>query len=236
MGPEICALLVEDDERLARFTAEFLEQHGVHVVRAADGEAALRAVRARSYDVVVLDLMLPRKDGLDVCRELRTRSDVPIVMVTARADETDRVVGLELGADDYLGKPFSPRELLARIRALVRRSRGQVGPDAGVLRAGALELRPASLRAWFEGRPLELTSYEFAILRALAERAGRALSRDQLLELAKGCGDDSYDGLDRSIDVRISRIRQKLGDSPRAQLLIRTVRGVGYLLASEDEP
>jgi DNA-binding response OmpR family regulator len=114
--------------------------------------------------------------------------------------------------------------------------RGQVGPDAGVLRAGALELRPASLRAWFEGRPLELTSYEFAILRALAERAGRALSRDQLLELAKGCGDDSYDGLDRSIDVRISRIRQKLGDSPRAQLLIRTVRGVGYLLASEDEP
>ena len=198
MGPEICALLVEDDDRLARFTAEFLEQHGVSVVRAGDGEAALRAVRARSYDVVILDLMLPRKDGLDVCRELRARSAVPIVMVTARADETDRVVGLELGADDYLGKPFSPRELLARIRALVRRSRGQVGPDAEVLRVGALELRPASMRAWFEGRELELTSYELAILRALAERAGRALTRDQLLELARGSGDE-YDGFDRSI-------------------------------------
>ncbi len=235
MGPEICALLVEDDERLARFTAEFLEQHGVSVARVGDGEAALRAVRAKSYDVIVLDLMLPRKGGLDVCRELRTKSAVPIVMVTARADETDRVVGLELGADDYLAKPFSPRELLARIRALVRRSRGQVGPDAEVVRVGALELRPASLRAWFEGRALELTSYEFALLRALAERAGRALSREQLLELAKGQTDEP-DAFDRSIDVRISRIRQKLGDSPRAAALIRTVRGVGYLLSREDEP
>jgi two-component system, OmpR family, response regulator len=232
---EIFALLVEDDDRLARFTAEFLEQHGVIVSRAGDGEAALLACRARAFDVVILDLMLPRRDGLDVCRELRVRSAVPILMVTARTDETDRVVGLELGADDYLGKPFSPRELLARVRALVRRSRGQVGPEAEVLRVGPLELRPASLTATVDGRPLELTSYEFALLRALAERCGRALSREQLLDLAKGAGtgDDSFD---RSIDVRISRIRQKLGEDPRAASLIRTVRGVGYMLSREGEP
>jgi DNA-binding response OmpR family regulator len=237
MSMEIFALLVEDDERLARFTAEFLEQHGVIVSLAADGEAALQACRARAFDVVILDLMLPRRDGLDVCRELRTRSAVPILMVTARTDETDRVVGLELGADDYLGKPFSARELLARVRALVRRSRGHLGAEAEVLRVGPLELRPASLTATVDGRPLELTSYEFALLRALAERSGRALSREQLLELAKGAsgaaGDDSFD---RSIDVRISRIRQKLGEDPRAAALIRTVRGVGYMLAREGEP
>jgi two-component system, OmpR family, response regulator len=233
MPPEICALLVEDDERLARFTAEFLEQHGVAVTRAADGEAGLRAARARSFDVIVLDLMLPRRDGLDVCRELRARSAVPILMVTARTDEADRIVGLELGADDYLGKPFSARELYARIRALVRRARGQLGPEAEVLRVGPLELRPASLTATCAGRPLELTSYEFAILRVLAERRGRVLSREQILELIKGTCDDAFD---RSIDVRISRIRGKLGDEPRAAALIRTVRGVGYMLAREDAP
>jgi two-component system response regulator RstA len=213
MAADICALLVEDDERLARFTAEFLEQHGVAVTRAADGEAGLRAARARSFDVVILDLMLPRRDGLDVCRELRARSAVPILMVTARTDEADRIIGLELGADDYLGKPFSARELYARIRALVRRARGQLGPEADVLRVGPLELRPASLTATCGGRPLELTSYEFAILRVLAERGGRVLSREQILELVKGTCDDAFD---RSIDVRISRIRQKLGDDPRA--------------------
>src|SRR5690348_4575284 len=125
MVQEILALLVEDDERLARFTAEFLEQHGVGVTCVGDGDAALRVARTRSFDIVILDLMLPRRDGLDVCRELRKRSAVPILVVTARTDEADRIVGLELGADDYLGKPFAARELLARIRALVRRARGK---------------------------------------------------------------------------------------------------------------
>jgi DNA-binding response OmpR family regulator len=236
MSMQIFALLVEDDERLARFTAEYLEQHGVIVSRAGDGEAALQACRARAFDVVILDLMLPRRDGLDVCRELRVRSAVPILMVTARTDETDRVVGLELGADDYLGKPFSARELLARVRALVRRSRGQVGPEAEVLRVGPLELRPASLTATVDGRLLELTSYEFSLLRALAERSGRTLSREQLLELAKGAGRAGDDSFDRSIDVRISRIRQKLGEDPRVASLIRTVRGVGYMMSREGEP
>src|SRR5678815_886588 len=127
MSSDILALFVEDDERLARFTAEFLEQNNIAVTHVADGEAALRVARTRSFDIVVLDLMLPKRDGLDVCRALRTKSAVPIIVVTARVEEADRVVGLELGADDYLTKPFSPRELVARIRALVRRARGQLG-------------------------------------------------------------------------------------------------------------
>lgn len=229
MSQDILALLVEDDERLARFTAEFLEQHGVGVTHVADGEAALRMAQKRSFDVVILDLMLPKRDGLDVCRTLRTTSGVPILVVTARTDEADRIVGLELGADDYLGKPFSPRELLARVRALVRRARGHVGPESDVIRAGDLELRVGAMMAAYAGRPLDLTSYEFAILRVLAERSGRVLSREQIMELVKGTCDDAFD---RSIDVRISRIRQKLG----VDSVIRTVRGVGYMLARDDAP
>jgi DNA-binding response OmpR family regulator len=229
----ITALLVEDDERLARFTCEYLQEQGVAVVRAADGEEGLNEALRHRYDVVILDLMLPRRDGLDVCRELRTRSDVPVIVVTARTSEVDRVVGLELGADDYLPKPFSVRELLARIRALVRRARGQVGPAARTIRAGRLLLHPGSLRATLAGRELELTAYEFALLRALAERSGQVLSREQLLELAKGSGEDAFD---RSIDVRISRLRQKLGDDPRRPTLLKTVRGAGYVLAAEEEP
>jgi len=228
---DILALLVEDDARLARFTAEFLDQNGVAVTVAGDGEAGLRAASTRSYDIVILDLQLPRRDGLSVCRELRARSAVPILVVTARSEEPDRVIGLELGADDYLGKPFSARELLARIRALVRRARGQVGPPAEVLTAGPLELRLASMTASYRGVALELTSYEFSLLRVLVERAGRVLSRDQLLELARGNSDDA---LDRSVDVRISKLRQKLGEDPRRPSIIRTVRGAGYVLACED--
>ncbi len=228
---DILALYVEDDDRLARFTAEFLEQHGVRVTRAGDGETALRAARGQEFDVVILDLLLPRRDGLSVCRELRTRSDVPILVVTARTEEPDRIVGLELGADDYLGKPYSARELLARVRALVRRARGQLGPGANVLRAGALELRPSAMATVYRGKLVELTSYEFAILRVLVERAGRVLSREQILELAKGSGDEAFE---RSIDVRISKIRQKLGEDPGAPSIIRTVRGAGYMLATED--
>jgi two-component system, OmpR family, response regulator len=228
----ITALLVEDDDRLARFTAEYLREQGVEVVRATDGEQGLGEALRRRFDVVILDLMLPRRDGLDVCRELRHHSDVPVIVVTARASETDRVVGLELGADDYLPKPFSVRELLARVRAVVRRARGRVGPAARTIRAGRLVLHPGSLRATLDGRQLDLTAYEFALLRALAERGGQVLSREQLLDLAKGSGDDAFD---RSIDVRISRLRQKLGDDPRHPALLKTVRGAGYVLAVEQE-
>ncbi len=232
MPSDILALLVEDDERLARFTGEFLTQHGVDVTRVADGEDALRQARVRSYDVIILDLMLPRRDGLDVCRELRAKSAVPILVVTARTDEADRVLGLELGADDYLTKPFSPRELLARVRALVRRARGHLGAEANVIRAGHLELHTGSMTAQFAGRPLDLTTYEFSILRVLAERGGRVLSREQILELVRGTCDDAFD---RSVDVRISRIRQKLGEEAGTPSAIRTVRGVGYMFATDGQ-
>jgi two-component system, OmpR family, response regulator len=230
VATDILALLVEDDERLARFTAEFLGQHGVDATCVGDGDAALRAARARSFDVVVLDLMLPGRDGLAVCRELRTWSAIPILVVTARTAEPDRIIGLELGADDYLGKPFSPRELLARIRALVRRARGHLATEADVMRVGPLELHAGSMSASFDGRPLDLTTYEFTILRVLAERAGRVLSREQISELARGSGTDAFD---RSVDVRISRIRQKLGEDTSGPSIIRTVRGVGYMLVKD---
>ena len=228
---DLTVLLIEDDVRLAQFTAEYLEEHGVNVKHVTDGELGLREALHRSYDAILLDLNLPTLDGMAVCRELRARSVVPIVMVTARIDELDRVLGLEIGADDYVSKPFSPRELLARTRAVVRRARGQVGPS-NVLRVGPLELFTSSMTATLRGAPLDLTGYEFIILRVLAERQGHVLTREQIMSLAKGSLDEAFD---RSIDVRISRLRQKLGDDPRRPSMLRTVRGVGYLLASEED-
>jgi DNA-binding response OmpR family regulator len=223
-------LLVEDDRRLADLTREYLEGHGLAVVHAADGRRGLDEALSGRYEAVLLDLMLPGKDGLEVCRELRARSDVPIIVLTARGEEADRVLGLELGADDYVAKPFSPRELLARIRAVVRRARGRAGPAAGVVRVGGLVVDPAARRVTLEGREIALTGYEFALLDALARRAGRVLSREQLMELAGGNAEEAFD---RSIDVHVSRLRQKLGDDPKRPRLIKTVRGAGYLLAAE---
>jgi two-component system OmpR family response regulator len=230
--PLLTALLVEDDARLAAFTREYLEGHGVAVTVAPDGRRGLAEAVARRYDVVLLDLMLPEKPGLDVCREIRARSDVPVIVLTARGEEADRVMGLEMGADDYVAKPFSPRELLARIRAVVRRARGRAGPSQEVVRVGRLVIDPGAYRATYGGSVLPLTSYEFALLKALAERAGRVLSREQLMEIAKGSAEESFD---RSIDVHVSRLRQKLGDDPKRPRLIKTVRGAGYVLAGEGE-
>jgi DNA-binding response OmpR family regulator len=229
--PFITALLVEDDPRLARLTAEYLEGHGVVVARAGDGTRALEAARRQRFDVVLLDLMLPGLDGLSVCRQLRQTSDVPILILTARGEEADRVLGLELGADDYLAKPFSPRELLARIRAAVRRARGRAGPATETLRVGRLVVEVGARQATLAGRELALTGYEFDLLRALAGQPGRVLSRERLMELARGSAQEAFD---RSIDGHVSRLRQKLGDDPRHPRLIKTVRGVGYLLAAED--
>jgi DNA-binding response OmpR family regulator len=231
-GELITALLIEDDHRLARLTAEYLEGQGVVVTVVHDGRQGLSEAQRSRYDVVLLDLMLPGIDGIELCRELRGRSDVPIIMLTARGEEADRVLGIELGADDYLVKPFSPRELLARMRAVLRRMHGQVGPSTRSVKVGALQLDPATRRVWLGGRELELTSYEFSLLYALADRAGRVLSREQLMEMAAG---SSAEAFDRSIDVHISRLRQKLGDDGRRPRIIRTVRGVGYLLADEQE-
>ncbi len=229
--PILTALLVEDDDRLARLTAEYLTGHGVVVTRRGDGARGLEEARRYRFDVVLLDLMLPGKDGLTVCREIRERSDVPIIVLTARGEEADRVLGLELGADDYLAKPFSPRELLARIHAVLRRARGQAGPSTETIRVGRLIVDAASRRAILDGRELALTGYEFDLLRALAGHAGRVLSRERLMELARGSAEDAFD---RSIDVHVSRLRQKLGDDPRRPRLIRTVRGAGYVLAAGD--
>ena len=229
--PTIKVLLVEDDERLAQLTARYLESHGVVVTVARDGlEGQAEALR-RQYDCLVLDLMLPGRNGIEVTRELRARTDVPIVMVTARGEEADRVLGLEVGADDYMTKPFSPRELLARIRATVRRVRGQAGPTQQTIQVGGLVLDPQRMTVTLAGKLIEVTAYEFAILRALAQRPGRVLSREQLLDLAKGSAELSFD---RSIDVHVSRLRAKLGDDSRSPNLLKTVRGVGYLLAGGD--
>ena len=229
--PGLAALLVEDDLRLASFTAEYLQGHGINVTHLADGRLGLEEARRGRYDIVLLDLMLPGKDGLEVCRELRTSSDVPILMLTARGEEADRVMGLELGADDYLSKPFAARELVARIRALVRRARGKAGPQAKLVRVGGLTVDPSARRELLDGRELSLTGYEVVTLRALAERAGRILSREQLMELAKGNAEESFD---RSIDVHVSRLRHKLGDDPKHPRLLKTVRGAGYLLSGEE--
>ena len=227
--PPIKLLLVEDDERLARLTVRYLEGAGFLVTRVTTGPQAVTAAAQRQFDVILLDLMLPGRDGMDVCRELRTRIDVPIIMITARKDEVDRVSGLDAGADDYVTKPFSSRELVSRIRAVVRRARGLVGPQQKLVRVGDITVDPARMRVLVSGREVELTSYEFALLRVLAERAGRVLSREQLLDLAKGGAEEAYD---RSIDVQISRLRQKLGDDARTPRYLKTIRGTGYLLVS----
>jgi len=225
-------LYVEDDPRLGRLTEKFLEARGLLVTRARTGLEALGEASRRLYDLVLLDLMLPGMDGLEVCRSLRSRLDVPIIMVTARREEADKIIGLESGADDYVTKPFSTLELLSRIRAVVRRSRGLSGPGQRLLRVGPLTLEPWSMRASLDGRDLDLTGYEFALLRVLAERAGRVLSREQLLDLAKGSADEAFD---RTIDVHISRLRQKLGDDARQSRVLKTVRGCGYMLAARED-
>jgi DNA-binding response OmpR family regulator len=231
-SPPLQVLLVEDDAKLARLTRDYLESHGLRVTHVPDGRSAIKSGLDPGIDVVVLDVMLPGVDGFEVCRELRKASHVPIIAVTARVDVADRVLGLELGADDYLTKPFAARELLARIHAVARRAQGKAGPPARELRVGKLVLDCAALSASIDGRALSLTSYEFVLLRVLAEHAGRVLSRERLLELAKGNADEAFD---RSIDVRVSRLRQKLGDDSRNPRLLKTIRGSGYVLTPADD-
>ncbi len=224
-------VMVEDDERLARLTAKYLQSHGVTVEIVNRGDLAVTEVLRLRPDLVLLDMMLPGADGSEVCRRLRERLDVPIIMVTARIEEADRVIGLEGGADDYVSKPFSSRELLARIRANVRRARGRAGPARERLAIGELVVDPQTMTVTLAGERLLLTSHEFALLRVLAERPGHVLTRDQLLELVHGSADDAFD---RSIDVHISRLRQKLERDRRHPRFLKTIRGVGYMLAREE--
>ncbi|HEX8791248.1 MAG TPA: response regulator transcription factor [Polyangiaceae bacterium] len=222
---------IEDDTKLARITAKYLETHGFRVSVASTGRDGIARVLREQPDVILLDLMLPEVDGFEVCRQLRVRVGTPIIMITARGEEADRVMGLEGGADDYIAKPFSPRELLARIRAHARRARGRIGPPAvGVVQAGPIAVDVGARRASLNGEDLTLTTYEFDLLRVLAERPGRVLTREQLVDLVRGSADEAFE---RSIDVHVSHLRKKLGDDPRSPRIIKTVRGVGYLLGVE---
>lgn len=239
-------LLIEDDARLAERTAEYLQGHEMLVEIAGDGERGLQRAEAGGFDVVLLDLMLPRLDGLEVCRRLRQRSKVPVIMLSARSEEIDRVLGLELGADDYLPKPYSPRELVARIRAVLRRAAPSPAPAPApaeppqLRRLGPVVVDRARRRVEVAGATCELTAHQFDLLWLLAEAAGEVLSREQLhlrLRALRGQPPAPYDpSVDRSIDVQLSKIRSTLGAAdPRAAGMIRTVRGVGYVLDERAE-
>jgi len=221
-------LVVEDDPRLADMLSEYLGQAGFRVTVAPLGRAALERLSAAEYDAVVLDLMLPDMDGLDVCRQLRTTSDTPILMLTGRGDAIDRIVGLEIGADDYLPKPFEPRELLARLRAILRRRVSGKTPAERPLHFGRLEIDIAARAVRLDGEPCDLTGYQFDLLVALANKAGRVLSRDVLMDLVKG---EHLEAFDRSIDVHMSRIRAAIEDDPKKPRRVITVRGAGYVFA-----
>jgi two-component system, OmpR family, phosphate regulon response regulator OmpR len=227
-------LLIEDDSRLAGMVAEYLGKAGFHVIHAENGTRGLMLHAREPVDVVILDLMLPDGDGLDICRQIRARSDSPILMLTARGDPMDRVVGLEMGADDYLPKPFEPRELLARLRAILRRSRA--GPRAAsnpdVLRYGRLEIDRDAREVRLDGAACALTGYQFALLLTLAEHAGRVMSRDALMDAVKG---EQIDAFDRSIDVHVSRIRAAIEDDPKKPRRVVTVRGTGYVFAKAQD-
>jgi two-component system OmpR family response regulator len=217
-------LLIDDDPRLAELLGGWLAQNDVVLEHARDGQAGLTAVAAGAFDAVLLDVMMPGIDGLEVLRRIRARSRVPVIMLTARGDEADRVAGLELGADDYIPKPFSPRELLARVRAVLRRAAPEVAGERLV--AGGIEVDIAARTVSVDGRPVELTGLEFDILVALMRRAGRVVPRNALLAEA---GRDEVVG-ERTVDVHVSKLRRKLGEAR-----IRTVRGIGYLVPRGDE-
>jgi DNA-binding response OmpR family regulator len=217
-------LVVDDEARIVKLVRDYLERAGFDVLTAYDGDTALTLARVEQPDLIVLDLMLPGVDGLDICRRLRQESGVPIIMLTARVEEADRIVGLELGADDYVTKPFSPRELVARVRATLRRVNGQVGPTT-VLRAGDVELDIPSLKATVAGEPVDLTPTEFQLLATLVRQPGRIFSREQLLEAVHGV---AFDGYDRSVDSHIKNLRRKIESDPRQPCYIQTIYGVGY--------
>jgi DNA-binding response OmpR family regulator len=239
----IRALLVDDDRDLARLLSDYLGAHEVTLTHVEDGARGLEALAAESFDVVLLDVMLPGIDGFEVCRRIRASHDVPVVMLTARGDDADRIVGLEIGADDYVPKPFNPRELLARVRAVLRRARPAANDDAAKpaprerIVVGPLEIDHAARVVKKDGAEVTLTSFEYRILLVLARRAGETVTREELAtevrEPAQAKGKEhAYDpSVDRSLDVHVSRLRQKLEEDPKEPRLIKTVRGVGYVLS-----
>ena len=224
-------MLVEDDARLAGMVGEYLGAAGFHVSHVETGKGALERLARQPYDAVVLDLTLPDMDGLEVCRELRRPNPtmaMPILMLTARGEPADRVIGLELGADDYLAKPFEPRELLARVRALLRRAKAP--HKSALMRFGRLDIDRDARSVRLDGEERTLTSLQYELLVALAENAGRVLSRDALMDLVSGKAREAFD---RSIDVHVSRIRAAIEDDPKRPRRLITVRGAGYVFAKQ---
>ena len=225
-------LIIDDDARLAAMLSDYLSAAGFVVERRLTGRDGLAALEAATFDAVILDVMLPDIDGFEVCRTIRARAETPILMLTARGEDTDRIVGLEIGADDYLPKPFNPRELQARIRAILRRGRVAAGGREAILRFGRLQIDRESRMVRIDGEERLLTSYQFDLLVALAENAGRVLGRERLMDLVKGA---ELDAFDRSIDVHISRIRAAIEDDPKHPRRILTVRGAGYVFARKQD-
>ncbi len=225
-------LIVEDEKQIVRGLVLYLEQAGYTTTAVHDGALAVPAFRQEKPDLILLDLNLPNRDGVDICRAIRRDSAVPIIMLTARSDEMDRLIGLELGADDYIVKPFSPREVVARVRAVLRRVGGTMG-DTDIIRAGALLVDTAAYRVWLGDSSLALTQSEFEILLALARHSGQVLSRVQLLEEAQGI---AYEGYERSIDQHIKNLRNKIRKAGGSSKMIETVYGVGYRLEPPLDP
>ncbi len=223
-------LLIEDDARLAEMVKTYLGGAGLHVTIAANGQSGIAAESRDAYDALILDLMLPDMDGLDVCKRIRARADTPILMLTARGDAMDRVVGLELGADDYLPKPFEPRELLARLKAILRRGRSPRKVD--MLRFGRLEIDIDARQVRLDGEERALTSYQFAMLLLMAQHAGRVMSRDAIMDAMKN---ERLEAFDRSIDVHISRIRAAIEEDAKKPRRVITVRGAGYVFAKAQD-
>jgi two-component system, OmpR family, alkaline phosphatase synthesis response regulator PhoP len=220
-------LIVDDEPRIAQIARDYLERAGFSVITAADGGEALEKARGSRPDLIVLDLALPRMDGLDVARAVRRESNVPIIMLTARVDESDKLIGLELGADDYITKPFSPRELVARVRAVIRRSES-VSDRGDIIRAGDLVLDVPRMKVTAGGRAVDLTPTEFQLLAALARHPGRVFTRAQLLDAIRGVAVESFE---RAIDVHVKNLRRKLEPDPRNPRYVLTVYGIGYKCA-----
>lgn len=229
-------LIVEDDVRLAELTQEYLEGNGFEISIESDGSKAVERINRENPDLIILDVMLPGEDGLSICRKVKMEKDTPILMLTARTDDMDQVVGLEMGADDYVAKPVRPRVLLARVRALLRRAEGSSSSldanelDSPRLDFGNLVIDSSMREAWLNDETIDLTSAEFDLLWLLASNAGRVLTREEIFTALRGI---EYDGQDRSIDVRVSRIRPKVGDDPVHPRRIKTVRSKGYLFVKE---
>ncbi|MFT5510463.1 MAG: two-component system phosphate regulon response regulator OmpR [Hyphomicrobiaceae bacterium] len=219
-------LLIEDDERLAKLVADYLGEAGLSIAVAGTGQDGLEQQQKHRFDAVILDLMLPDIDGLAVCRTMRATDQVPILMLTATGDPMDRIIGLEIGADDYLPKPFEPRELLARLRAILRRGRNPTADQ--ILRFGRLEIDAQAMLATLDGQPCDLTAHQFRLLSIMAKAPGRVLSRDYLADHLTG---ESVETFDRAIDVHISRIRAEIEDDPKQPRRVITVRGAGYVFA-----